>query len=428
MFGHEHYLELGALAAIGQVSAEEDRELSEHLRDCNECQQAYTDYSRILQQGLPLANPSRFRMKANIIHPSSDEELHDRFFARARAQGVTLSPEMERATATSGRGSFVRRFSGDYLIWNRYSRMFAGAAVVVCVFAGVFVISRYELNARANMQARVERLSKQNDALQSHVADLNKQLTLAEGAGRPNQNEEENVSLRSQLRAMQSDLATARTRTDVLSNQLRQVQTNNGALANANQQDRATIADLKAQLDRSQATNASLLASLVESQDKVRDVKLALDRETEKLEMEHQLVNVSSDVRELMGARSLHILDVHDVNGTGKSAKSFGRVFYSEGQSLIFYAFDLPSGKLIPAKYHFQAWGQHEGNRPSVHNLGTFAIDSHEQHRWVLKVKDPNLLHGLDAVFVTAETVGDAPIPHGQRLLYAYFDVQPNHP
>jgi hypothetical protein len=48
------------------------------------------------------------------------------------------------------------------------------------------------------------------------------------------------------------------------------------------------------------------------------------------------------DVRQLISARNLHILEVHDVDGGGKSARAFGRVFYAEGQTLIFYAFDLP--------------------------------------------------------------------------------------
>jgi hypothetical protein len=428
MFSHERYMELGALAAIGQVSAEEDRELNEHLRDCSECLQAYGDYSRILRQGLPLANPSRFRMKASFVHPSSDEELHDRFFARARAQGVALSPEIEGASERTRSEAFLNRFSPrafNAISWPTV----LSAAAALCLLVAAFVFARYELNSRNEMQARVQSLGHQNDALRAQIADLGKQLSEASQAVGQNEAKAKNdTDLQARLLAMQSELNNARSRADAVSNQLRQVNARDAALASSSQKNQMTIADLRAQLDKLQAANTSLLASLVESQDKVREAKLSLERETEKLEMEHQLVSVSSDVRELMGARSLHILDVHDVNGTGKSAKSFGRVFYSEGQSLIFYAFDLPSGKLTPAKYHFQAWGQREGSRPSIHNLGTFAIDDHEQRRWVLKVKNPNLLHGLDSVFVTAESTADTPIPHGQRLLYAYFDVQPNHP
>jgi len=129
-----------------------------------------------------------------------------------------------------------------------------------------------------------------------------------------------------------------------------------------------------------------------------------------------------------MGARNLHIMDVHDTDGAGNSAKAFGRVFYAEGQSLIFYAFDLPSGKLSVAKYTFQGWAQKESASHSVRNLGTFSVDDRDQRRWVLKVNDPQQLKGIDSVFVTAEAVGDVGAPKGKKLLYAFIVGEPNHP
>ncbi len=177
-----------------------------------------------------------------------------------------------------------------------------------------------------------------------------------------------------------------------------------------------------------ETSNDKSSAAMAELQDKIRSLNSALQQEAEKLAMERQLTTISSDVRQLMGARNLHIIDVHDVNGSGKAAKSFGRVFYSEGRSLVFYAFDLPNGRLTPAKYYFQAWGQQEGHAQSVHNLGTFSIDDHEQHRWVLKVSDASLLHGIDSVFVTAEATFDVGSPRGKPILYAYLAGRANHP
>jgi len=42
-----------------------------------------------------------------------------------------------------------------------------------------------------------------------------------------------------------------------------------------------------------------------------------------------------------MGARKLYIADVFDVDSGSRTKKPFGRVFYTQGKSLIFYAFDL---------------------------------------------------------------------------------------
>jgi hypothetical protein len=40
-----------------------------------------------------------------------------------------------------------------------------------------------------------------------------------------------------------------------------------------------------------------------------------------------------------MGARELHIVDVFDTDGKGRTKKPFGRAFYTQGKSLIFYEF-----------------------------------------------------------------------------------------
>ena len=54
---HEHFEELTALAAIGQLSVEEHGELLEHLRGCDGCRRASDQFNFILDQ-LPLPEPS----------------------------------------------------------------------------------------------------------------------------------------------------------------------------------------------------------------------------------------------------------------------------------------------------------------------------------------------------------------------------------
>src|SRR5258707_14349190 len=54
---HEHFEELTALAAIGQLSVEEHGELLEHLRGCDGCRRAGDQFNFILDQ-LPLPEPS----------------------------------------------------------------------------------------------------------------------------------------------------------------------------------------------------------------------------------------------------------------------------------------------------------------------------------------------------------------------------------
>jgi uncharacterized coiled-coil protein SlyX len=183
----------------------------------------------------------------------------------------------------------------------------------------------------------------------------------------------------------------------------------------------------KADLNRARSDKDSVDATLVHQQIKINELAAEVQEKEALAEREHQLTTVARDVRELMGARNLQILDVSDVDGNGRPKKSFGRVFFVEGKSLIFYAFDL-GDRGNPSKVSFQAWGQREGRQTAAKNLGVFYVDDHSQKRWVLKVNDPEKVTAINSVFVTLERLGGADKPTGKRLLYAYLGSQANHP
>lgn len=417
MPGHDEFRELGALAAIGQITASEHENLSTHLRECPECREAYADYSRILRQELPQADPARFRGKQSSLHPATDAELRERFLGRARAHGADFSPEVEQRVTVERKLAPVLR--------TRFA-MATAAAVLAIAAALTFAVALHERKATKAPQANLAPPVSQREALRRQLDEaIHKVAALSDEVSALSA---QDSSLTTALKEKDLRLGEAKRNLDRLSAELAQMQTQNSSLMAAREQDQSVVAELKNRVQTLEGSNANSVATMVELQDKIGSLNAALEQQSEKVAMERQLTSVSSDVRQLMGARNLHIIDVHDVNGTGKSAKSFGRVFYSEGQSLVFYAFDLPNGKLTPAKYHFQAWGQQEGQAQSVRNLGAFSIDDREQHRWVLKVSDAALLRGMDSVFVTAETVGDVSEPRGKRVLYAYLAGRPNHP
>ncbi len=414
---HDEFRELGALAAIGQITASEHEDLSAHLRECPECREAYADYSRILRQDLPQADPARFRSKQISLHPASDAELRERFLARARAHGADFSSEVDQRNTIDHKPAPVLRM--------RFA--IAGTVAVFAIAAGLtlaFVLHEKKIaEARpANLAALVsqkESLQRELDEATQKVATLTTEVSAFSA---------HDGDLTGALKERDTRLAEAKHNLDQLSAELDEMRSKDSTLVAAREQDQSEAAELKNRVQTLEGSNASSVAVMVELQDKIHSLNAALEQQSEKLAMESQMTSVSSDVRQLMGARNLHIIDVHDVNSVGKSAKSFGRVFYSEGQSLVFYAFDLPNGKLTVAKYHFEAWGQQEGQAQSVRNLGTFSIDDREQHRWVLKVSDASLLRGMDSVFVTAETLGNVNEPRGKRVLYAFLAGRPNHP
>jgi len=133
------------------------------------------------------------------------------------------------------------------------------------------------------------------------------------------------------------------------------------------------------------------------------------------------------EARNLFGARDLHIVDVYDVAGDGKTKRTYGRVYYVEKKLLVFYAFDLEKRQDHKLAV-FQAWGYREANVGKPFNLGLFTVDDGGAGRWVLTVNRPDVLSHIDAVFVTVEPAGGSTAPRGKKVLYANLVGPPNHP
>lgn len=146
------------------------------------------------------------------------------------------------------------------------------------------------------------------------------------------------------------------------------------------------------------------------------------------VERQQRLLATDHDIRELLGSRSLRIIDVYDVTSEGEFERPFGRVFYTDGKSLIFYAFDLDQQKGLKRGAVFQAWGQKGEEKESPHSLGTFYMDDPVQNRWVLKVDDGKALSRIDYIFVTDGSRKEGIKPKGKPLLSAFLNGTPNRP
>jgi hypothetical protein len=155
-----------------------------------------------------------------------------------------------------------------------------------------------------------------------------------------------------------------------------------------------------------------------------------LDQES-RLRNEDQYLTSDRDIRELMGARKLYIADVFDVDSVSRTRQPFGRVFYTQSKSLVFYAFDLDHQPGIKNASVFQVWGQRDAEAngaPHAMNLGILYMDSESNRRWVLRSDDPKQLAEIDAVFVTVEPHGGSQKPTGKPFLYALLRKEANHP
>jgi hypothetical protein len=163
-------------------------------------------------------------------------------------------------------------------------------------------------------------------------------------------------------------------------------------------------------------------------QAKVTDLdRLLHDREA-RMDQQEELLAHDRDIRDLMGARDLYVAEVYDVEPTGETKKPYGRVFYTKGKSLIFYAYDLDQQAGVKSANTFQAWGRRGPDWQEALNLGIFYVDNASKKRWVLQFDDPKALAQIDAVFVTVEPIGGSHKPSKKPLLFAYLHIDPNHP
>ena len=181
------------------------------------------------------------------------------------------------------------------------------------------------------------------------------------------------------------------------------------------------VAELTRQLQDKDAEAAGQAAALRERE------HLLKQRETT-IAQQDELLAHDRDIRDLMSARDLYIAEVYDVAKTGETSKPYGRIFYTRGKSLLFYAYDLDQQAGLKKASIFQAWGRREGGQDQPVNLGILYEDSAANKRWVVRSEDPKTLEQIDAVFVTVEPNGGSRHPSGKPLLFASLRIHPNHP
>src|SRR5579872_696573 len=405
---HEHFEELCALVPIGQLTAAEYEELAEHLNTCVNCRHATEDFALVLDQ-LPIAETD---VDEHTLRSLQGDSYRERFLKRASEEGIPFSADILRPRKQSPLHFKLR---------PRASYFLAFAATAALVVFTVGYRTWWQVPPKpAPITAQVNPVvpAPADDAKSKLIAQL--QVTVESLENQTNQQKQVIAGLHSRVKDSEINFANTKAQLADANEQLTRLQTQ---IAEANR----ALNAAKVELASARSAKDDEDAALVLQQFKLTEISEQLKNEHAAAERERQLSQVVGDARDLMGARNLHIIDVSDVDGDGKAKKSFGRVFLTEGKSLIFYAFDL-GNKGNAAKVSFQAWGQWEGQNRVAKNLGVFRIDDSAQRRWIVKVDDPEKLKNINTLFVTVEPLGGTMRPTGKRLLYAYFGLRPNHP
>lgn len=442
MLKHEDFEELCAAAAIGQATPEELARLSAHLAECPACREAYGGFLNLTAYEYASQDHEAELSQSEANQIIASDLFRQRFFERAASEGIVFSSGIERV---QNRPKAIPVSFGIRVgLPGPLYRGLAAAGIAVLFLAGGYELGQARLGSRILPNAETHLPSTPaNVAPRTEVA-MTDTSHLAELAARNEQLEKSVNLLREEIRSQEGQLSHADANLAAAGKTAEQLRTERDNQSTLIQQLQAKLADSEGLLASSRSeltrlqtqTEAKLQANAEEagrtavaSASRVRELTDKLAEATDALDRERQMLGANRDIRDLIAARNLHIVDVFDTDAKGKTRPAFGRVFFTEGKSLIFYAYDLNEVKLAKATYDFHVWGKKEGPNQQPRNLGIFYSDDNTQKRWVFRLDDPKILNEIDAVFVTVEPPGEKRgRPQGHELMYAYLRAQPNHP
>ena len=432
---HEEFLELCAVSTSGDLTEEEQKKLQAHLAGCAECRQALTEFEAAVDVGVPL-----LASKLAPV-PSKQGAMPNReLIGLAPPNSVDSEPPHKEASVPSGdevRGFAFgqrKRYRPSQINWNYVWMPFA-ACVLLTIALG---ITAYRVGKSHNADAQAAHATsgladKRIEALEQRISDAGHEheilrIQVVERdkviAELRRQTDQQARSL-DEMKSAQANLEQSLEADDA---EKQQVVSERASLAQKFDEARATLQKAQTELDSANQQRAQDGAKDASLQNQIKDLSVQLREQGQTVARQDELLSHDRDIRELMGARDLYVAEVYDVARDGTTQKPTGRVFYTKGKSLIFYAYDLDQEPGARSASAFQAWGRRGPDRREAVNLGIFYEDNAAKKRWVLKFNDPKVLEQIDAVFVTVEPNGGSHKPSGKPVLDAYLQLPPNHP
>jgi hypothetical protein len=431
LFRHPNYEELCALAATGQLGGSQMCELNEHIRTCKRCLKFFEAVVQLSAQTVPLLAAASDR----VPQGAPPEGLRARFLSRLaleeskpRVLGpVPLQRQSKPSRASSGdrttepvnrEGSIVSALLGK----SSFAIVTTG---VLCVVSGIFVGTWIK---KPVVTPPVQTV-RPTMAAEKHV-DSSARIAILEG---------QNARFAAELESLGVELSTTRNERLALAEKLAEAD-RRLALAsapNASQDQHSTsstaasdeVVIWRQESERLRTKLAESQAILAENERASDQLQAELESATDELRHAKDLSSAKAELGDVASARNLHIVDVYDADARGKRQPAFGRVFYVEGKSLVFYAYDLNTPKNLNANVVFHVWGGRAGVRDVTHSLGILRSDNASEGRWAMTFDDPGVLAQINSVFVTVEAKNRTfESPRGKKVLYAYLGSSPNHP
>lgn len=430
---HDEFLELCAVSTSGQLTEADQRRLQEHLGVCPSCREALKQYEAIIRQAIPAIASEETQENLEVGPGWSEKQAESALFERIAREGSEPGIEHDGPTPIQRQNGARRALApASAAAWRSVWALYAAGillfiALGFCAYQVGIRRGRNAKNVTAphqDTQSQISLEEKLSDASHERevaraevgqrdrlIADLRRQL-------------DQQSAKMGQIKTAQQQTEIALRNSDAGRQELVRQRTEAEQKFNAAQ---LSVQALEKKLD-SISENPEHQKRVATLDAKVNELTNLLHQREATLDQQQELLAHDRDIRELMGARDLYVAEVYDVARTGATQKPYGRVFYTKGKSLIFYAYDLDQQPNVKNASAFQVWGRRGPDRERAFPLGIFYEDNASKKRWVLKLEDPKLLEQIDAVFVTVEPNGGSRKPSGKPLLFTYLRVDPNHP
>jgi Anti-sigma-K factor rskA/Putative zinc-finger len=431
---HDEFLELCAVSTSGQLSEEDQRRLREHLAVCPSCRDALQQYEAIIRHAIPAMGAEETPQDLEALPRWSEKQAESALFERLARQegggGIERNGPISPHRETSSRRVLAPESAAAWRsVWALYA-----AGILLFVALGVCA---YEVGIRRGTEvANVTPPYPDTQSLislEEKLSDASHESEVAHS--QVGQRDKVIGDLHRQLEQQSAKMDQMKSAQEQSDAALRSAESGREELIQKriDAEQKFSAAQLSAQalqkkLDSTAEQSSQDAKRAAASDAKVNELTNLVHQRDATVDQQQELLAHDRDIRELMGARDLYVAEVYDVARTGATQKPYGRVFYTKGKSLIFYAYDLDQQTVAKKASTFQVWGQRGSEREEAFPLGIFYEDNASKKRWVLKLDDPKLLAQVDAVFVTIEPNGGSRKPSGKPLLFAYLRVDPNHP
>jgi hypothetical protein len=436
---HDEFLELCVASTTGELIDDEQERLGEHLATCASCRRALRQYESIINDVIPAmaASDEAEHLLADSAWSQEQEKQAEKALFDRLADEENHPPGETGKRNGSSIFPYRLPFSNEST-WRSVWMLYAAGILLFCALS--FFAYRVGMRRGTGIAETPQpQVNKQEPFPAAHPS-LEEQLSDA-GHGRAvvnteiAQRDKMIADLRRQLARQSAEISEMRAAQNQLESNLREGDASRQdlsqqkiELAQKLESAQSTSSSLQGKLDVLAQQSAQDAARAKAGEAKVNDLTHQLQDQQAALDQRDELLSHDRDIREVMGARDLYIAEIYDVAGTGETKKPYGRVFYTRGKSLMFYAYDLDQQADLKRTSTFQAWGRRGPDRQQAINLGVFYEDNATKKRWILKCDDPKTLAQIDAVFVTVEPNGGSHKPSNKPLLFAYLNVNPNHP